>query len=201
MSRSLDMGYSMPFLLPMAFCLWWPWSMMPTRSLWVTHGTSKMRCACLSNQYMTGILVHVSKIMLMPVLQYFPSYKFPRASETYHYKWIDSTGHIMTFQNSAGEKSEIDSTGFELKLLRGLPFLCGLLRWGHLFLSLVAASIFSYISVFLRNRTYMIYLYIILICVCISIFPFIHSFIYQSGIGSRSHRGCCVKCPTVSKLE
>lgn len=152
-------------------------------------------------QYMTGILVHVSKIMLMPVLQYFPSYKFPRASETYHYKRIDSTGHIMTFQNSAGEKSEIDSTGFELQLLRGLPFLCRLLRWGHLFLSLVAASIFSYISVFLRNRTYMIYLHIILICVCISIFPFIHSFIYQSGIGSRSHRGCFVKCPTVSKLE
>lgn len=93
----------------------------------------------------------------------------------------------MTFQNSAGEKSEIDSTGFELQLLRGLPFLCGLLRWGHLFLLLVAASIFWYIDVFLRNRTCIIYLYIIHICVCVSISPSICLSIHLPGIGSRSH--------------
>lgn len=34
-----DMGHSMPSLLPMAFYLWWPWSLTPTQSTWDTCGT------------------------------------------------------------------------------------------------------------------------------------------------------------------
>lgn len=85
-----------------------------------------------------------------------------------HTDWLNRAH--MTFQNSAGEKSEIDSTGFEFQLLRGLPFLCGLQRWGHLF-SWWLLAFFDILMFFLRNITYIIYLYIICIRVCISISP------------------------------
>lgn len=195
-----DMGHSMPSLLPLAFYLWWPWSLPPTRSPWDTRGASKMRCACLSNQYMTGILVQCFKNTIDACRTVFSILQVSQGlwDISPHADWLN--GVHTTFQNSAGEKSERDSTGFALQLLRRLPFRRGLQRWGHLFLLLVAASIFWYIDVFPEEHN-LFYLSVYYPYLCLYIYLSIHSSIHPSGIGSRSHRGCHVKCPTVNKLE